>query len=84
MTKKDRKQYREWAESVLRTAPRYVESCYEELAAHNRAKARGWCQLPRGGCDTPDPDEENGLVILQRLFKLFAAKILVMYREGKL
>ena len=84
MTKDDRRGYREWAERVVRTAPRYERACYEELAAHNRAKARGWSQLPGSGCDTLDPDEENGLVKLQRLFRILAARILIMYREGRL
>jgi len=68
----------------VRTAPRYERACYEELTAHNRAKAAGWHRLPGKGCDTLDPDEENGLVELQRWFRILAAKILIMHREGRL
>ncbi|MBM4040086.1 MAG: hypothetical protein FJ290_16400 [Planctomycetes bacterium] len=84
MTREERRRYREWAEKAVREAPRYERACLAALAVHNLEKKGDWHRLSGGGCDARDPDEENGLVILQRKFMIVAARILMMYREGKL
>ncbi|MBM4032471.1 MAG: hypothetical protein FJ291_11895 [Planctomycetes bacterium] len=84
MTKQQRQRYREWAGKVVSTGPRYERACLEELAAHNRAKSTGWHRLPGNGCGTGDSFDENGLAQMQRKFRIVAARILIMYREGKL